>query len=87
MSEVPFHVKTYPRQMLLAILDEGLFSVTYTWPSEANHASTKDVLPEKLKSALISVGRLTLQTHKKLSLADYIQGLRNQFSGNRKRVR
>ncbi len=36
-------------------MDEGLFAMTYTWPSECNHASRKDELPEKLKKAIQAV--------------------------------
>ncbi len=87
LAEIDFHEKTYPRNMLLAILDEGLFALTYTWPSGNNHASDKDDLPLPLKKALLAVGRVTLAgVNKKMSMTEYVAGLRNQFSGNRMRV-
>ncbi len=86
LSEVDFHESTYPRQMLLAILDEGLFCLKFTWPSEANHASTKEALPQALKGALMSVARLTMK-NKKMTMGEFLNGMRNQFSGNRLRVR
>ncbi len=73
--------------MLLAILDEGLFCITFTWPSESNHTSDKDALPLSLKKAILAVARLTLNTPgKRMTLAEFGAGIRNQFSGNRLRV-
>ncbi len=73
--------------MLLSVLDEGLFAMTYTWPSDCNHASDKDVLPEQLKKAFLAVARLTLNTPgRRMTVAEFTAGVRNQFSGNRLRV-
>ena len=73
--------------MLLAIVDEGIFSMYYTWPSTANHSSKKDEFPMKLKNALISVGRITLKAqNQRMTMTEYTTALRNLFSGNKVRV-
>ncbi len=73
--------------MLLAILDEGLFSMTYTWLSQANHTSDKDALPDKLKRAIMAVARMTLNAPgRKMTVTEFVTMVRNQFSGNRLRV-
>ncbi len=87
LSQVDFSEKTYPRQMLLAILDEGLFCMVYTWPSGSNHTSDKDALPDKLKRAILAVARITLNTPgKRMTVSEFSAAVRNQFSGNRLRV-
>ncbi len=62
--------------------------MVYTWPSGANHTSDKDALPDKLKNAIMSVARITLNTPgKRMTTTEFTMAVRNQFSGNRLRVR
>ena len=87
LSTIPYHVKEYPTTVLFAIMEESLFSETYTWVSKHNTSSKKQKLPKVMQDAIMHVGRAAIRGIPGVTEKQLERAFMNRFSSYAARKR